>query len=99
MSNGLLFIGDIVREQVCALRKHIRLLREALLTAEAFRNTLDISENSSHEKSYHRSFILPPAVCEYESRVHNLSLWADVCTTPQLLPIYDFTIGSLLYSL
>ena len=80
---------------VCALMTHVPLLREAMLTAEAFRLALEGSgapvQTSERNGS---SNLLSPSVSEYEFRMHCISLWRNVCSMPALLPIFDFDIGT-----
>lgn len=79
---------------VCALMAHVPLLREAMLTAEAFRLALEGPDSVAEAAALSNSSdLLSPAVSEYEYRMHCISLWRNVCSMPALLPIFDFDIG------
>lgn len=72
--------------QCQALQRHMPILREALLTSEAFKDVF---------KSYHAEddSLLSPTVREYERKAHSIAQWMHFASLPDMLPIFDFDIG------
>ena len=92
-----------IHRQNKVLQGHMVLLREALLTSEAFRPYLErqTSEQCSLPLEIETKigevvgqYTLPYAVQAFEHQVHCITHWTNCCNNPEMLHYFDFDMGN-----